>query len=126
MGKDIEMGQVYADVELFNAGDQFNVKSGKRPKQKVRSVRIKMLVDTGSTMMTLPPETIKTLGLQLTRVGSSRVADGRLVERRIFGPVTVKVFKRTMQTEAVEGSPGVPPLLGQIPLEGLELLVDAK
>ena len=44
-----------------------------------------------------------------------------------MGRSSVKVFQRTMLTEALEGAPeGMPPLLGQIPLEALDLLIDSK
>jgi len=124
--KENGMGKVWAEVELFNAGDEYMFKEGKLPAGKIRKIDVKALVDTGATMLLLPEKDIQRLGLRLSRTVKSRVADGRLVERKIYGPVTVKVFKRTMQTEAAAGAPNLPPLLGQIPLEGLDLLVDAK
>ena len=120
------MGKVFATVEVSNAGDEFEVKTGKLAASKIRKVQIETLVDTGATMLVLAPEHIQELGLQQTRLMRSRSVDGTVRDRRIFGPVTVKVGLRTMQTEAAEGTKGVPNLLGQIPLEALDLLVDSK
>lgn len=120
------MGKVHAELELSNASDDFRVKEGKASANSIRKVKINSLVDTGATMLVLPPDAIKALGLQVVRVVQGRFADGELHERRIYGPVMVKVFKRVMQTEAAEGAPNMPALLGQIPLEGLDLLVDSK
>ncbi len=121
-----DMGAVFAEIELVNSVDEANAANRKLPKSKVRRINLQMLVDTGSTMMILPEPVIKALGLKLTRTGTSRMADGRVVARKVYGPVKVRFQLRTMQTEAVAGSPGVPPLLGQIPLEALDLLVDSK
>jgi hypothetical protein len=54
------------------------------------------------------------------------LADGKLHPRRVYGPVLIRAFKRTMSVEALEAPPGVPALLGQIPLECLDLLVDSR
>ena len=119
------MGKVWAEVELFNSVDEANVKAGKLPAEGIRKTQVRALVDSGATMLVLSPESIKALGLNLTRTAQTRFADGKIHDRNIFGPVKVKVFKRTMQAEALEGMPGMPALLGQIPLEALDLLIDA-
>lgn len=121
-----EMGKVFATIEVINAGDEFNARRGKTAPASIRKIELNSLVDTGATMLVLAPEHITALGLEQTRVARSRNADGTVRDRRIFGPVTVKFGQRTMQTEAAEGAQGIPTLLGQIPLEGLDLLVDSK
>jgi predicted aspartyl protease len=126
MKKEGKMGKVYADVEVINAVDDDKSKSKEMPKEQVRKIQIKALVDTGATMLVLPPDSIKALGLRMTRVVQGRYADGKVRDRRIYGPATIRVFKRIMQAEVAEGAPNMPALLGQIPLEGLDLLVDAK
>ena len=120
------MGKVWSDVELINSVDEGIFKNGNLSAESVRKTQVRALVDSGATILVLPLESIKALGLNLTRTAQSRFADGKVHERNIYGPVKVKVFQRTMQTEALEGSPGMPPLLGQIPLEALDLLIDAK
>ena len=120
------LGKVWAEVELSNASDEFLATSGSLGTESVRKTNVRALVDCGATMLVLPLESIKALGLQLTRTARSRFADGKIHERNIYGPVKVKVFQRTMQTEALEGAPGIPALLGQIPLEALDLLIDPK
>src|SRR5438552_892203 len=98
-----EMGKVWADVKVVNAVDEGNHEQGSLPLDRVRTIDVKALVDTGATMLVLPEKDIQALGLRLTRTARSRVADGRVLERKIYGPVKVKVFQRTMYTEAVAG-----------------------
>ena len=118
-----DMGKVWSDVELTNSVDDDRRQDGSLAADKVRKTTVRALVDSGATMLVLPLESIRALGLKLTRTARSRFADGKV---HVYGPIKVKVFQRTMQTEALEGAPGMPPLLGQIPLEALDLLIDSK
>lgn len=124
--KEPDMGKVWADIELSNAAEEYMVGIGKLTKEKIRRIQVKALVDTGATIMVLPEKDILALGLQLQRTTLTRFADGKARPCKIYGPLTVKFMKRTMQTEAVCGPSNIPPLLGQIPLEGLDVLIDAK
>lgn len=122
----LKMGKVWADIEVFNSVDESNANAGKLSQKKVRRININALVDTGATMLMLPEKDIAALGLSVTRTANSRVADGRVIVRKIYGPVKIKFQQRTMQTEAVAIANDVPALLGQIPLEALDVLIDSK
>jgi predicted aspartyl protease len=120
------MGKVWVDAEVINQLDEGNARDGRLAADKVRKVLVKALVDTGATLFALPEETIKALGLQLQRTVRTRYADGKLHKRSVWGPVKLRVLKREMIIEVLAAPPGVPALIGQIPLEGLDLLVDAR
>ena len=120
------MGKVTVEIELTNANDEINERQGIKTGIAVRKASVIGLVDTGATMLVLPIDVIQKLGLTHVRKASSRVADGRVVQRGIFGPVKITVLQRDMIIEAAEGPIGVPPLLGQIPLGGLDFHVDPK
>jgi hypothetical protein len=51
-------------------------------------------------------------------------ADERKEERPVAGPVTVYAGDRFATVECIVGPPLSEPLLGQIPLEAMDLLVD--
>jgi predicted aspartyl protease len=81
-------------------------------------------VDTGAVLLVLPEDVVEHLGL--TRRGRSVVsfADDRKADRDVAGPVTVRVGNRSGVFECLVAPPTSEPLLGQIPLERLDLVVD--
>jgi len=120
------MGRVVAQVEISNLSDDDKCEEGVIRPDQVRRITIEALVDTGSTLLCLPEDQIKKLGLKFYRESISKIASGQKIVRRVFGPVNIKVMGRIDSVLAMEGKPGVPALLGQIPLEGLDLMVDSK
>ena len=78
------MGKVWSDVELSNASDEFLVTSGKLAAGSVRKTQVHALVDSGATMLVLPLESIKALGLELTRTARSRFADGTFTSAHLW------------------------------------------
>lgn len=119
------MGDVYVDVELENYDDRVLVKCGHLDGDSARRETMRLLTDTGATMLVLPEDLVDALGLE--RVGKIVVtyADERKEERPTAGVVTVRVDGRSMETRCVVGPPGSEGLLGQVVLEELDLLVDS-
>jgi predicted aspartyl protease len=90
----------------------------------VRSVEIDhALVDTGATVLSLPRRYIQQLGLSLVRERVARTVAG-LVKLRIYSVVRLTVQGRDVPTEVCEVPDDCPALIGQIPLEGLDFVVD--
>ncbi|MFN0048906.1 MAG: hypothetical protein ACKVOU_07280, partial [Cytophagales bacterium] len=54
----------------------------------------------------------------------ARLADGSLIPVEIVGPVTVKFLNRQTTVNAVVLPGNVEPLLGVIPLEGMDVIID--
>jgi clan AA aspartic protease len=120
------MGDVYVELELENYADIVLSKNGYIPKDSVRKEKVKVLADTGATMLILPEDLVDTLGLE--RFGKVIIiyADGRKEEKDTAGVLLVKVGKRSMRCDCAVFPPGNEPLLGQIILEELDLLVDCR
>jgi clan AA aspartic protease len=118
------MGEVAVEVELENAVDRDLVVQGIRQPGEVRSVRIRILADTGAVMLVLPQDLVEALGLRQKGKAIVTYADDRKEERPLAGIVTVRVGTRETSVNCVVGPPGTEPLLGQIILEALDLLVD--
>lgn len=116
------MGEVKAKIYLENAGDIALKKRGYI--DKIRALEIEGIVDTGATRMMLPQDVVETLGLDLMGKVIVRYADERQDERELAGIVKITVCDRAMGADCVVGPPLSEPLIGQIILEGLDLVVD--
>jgi len=120
------MGRVNAHVKLTNHTDLQIARRGMTPVEVVRTVEIEALVDTGATMLLLPADVVATLGLPYERMRKVRYADGRIEEIPWVGGVRLEVLGREMVCDALVAPAGATPLLGQMQLEELDLIVDAK
>ena len=119
------MGEVHVEIELENYADRILAEHGHLEDSKIRRERVRVLADSGATMLVLPQDLVEKLGL---KVKEEKVivtyADERVEERPVAGFLTVRVGDRSMGTDCVVGPPKSEPLLGQIILERLDLLVD--
>lgn len=120
------MGRVLATVEFFNAFDEDKVKDGTLKPDQVRHTTVEMLVDTGASLVSIPEADIAKLGLRVVREAVSKYANGQKAVRKIYGPVRIKVLGREDHVLVMASHPGMPALLGQLALEGLDLIVDPK
>ena len=118
------MGKVIATFTLTNYADlvaqQLKVLKG-----KPRTVEVEALVDTGATRLYLKPSIIKALGLSKTGTVNSRTTNGNR-ERGVYSPVRLEMMGRDGNFDVVDIDENVPNLMGQIPLEYLDLVVDPK
>jgi clan AA aspartic protease len=113
-------------VKLANSVDEELAARGELDPNAIRSVVIEALVDTGATMLVLPADVVQMLGLRIQGHRNVRYADGRMNPVPWVGGVKIVILGReTIVTALVEGV-GTTPLIGQIPLEELDLLVDPK
>lgn len=118
------MGEVVTTVVLENLRDRENAEAGLIARGDVRNLILPIVVDTGASQLVLPEEMVSELGLR--RVGQTIIeyADGRREERPLAGYVIVRVLNREAGVHCIVGPAGTEPLLGQVPLETLDLLVD--
>jgi clan AA aspartic protease len=120
------MGRVMPKIKLTNFNDVENARLGLRPPEEVRSVEVVALVDTGATQLVLTPEICDQLGLVPRGTRKVRYADGRGGEIPWVGGVLFEILGREMVCDALVQANATAPLIGQIPLEGLDLIVDPK
>jgi len=81
------------------------------------------LVDTGATLLSLPRRLVQQLGLKRGRTRTARTAAG-VVEFGIYGAVRLTVQERDCIVEVAEIPDDCPVLIGQLPLEALDFVVD--
>jgi clan AA aspartic protease len=113
-------------ITLTNSYDEEDVTRGHRKTADVRSTEIEALVDTGATMMVLPADAVSRLGLLPAGYRKVRYADGRVAEVPWVSGIRITILGRETVINALVEATGTTPLIGQIPLEELDLLVDPK
>ena len=113
-------------MRVENLEDMLRAKRGDIPTEQVRTIEIKdALVDTGSTVLSLPKRTIRQLGLAFlfTRRGTTTTGFRTV---KIYSPVRLTIGGRDCVVEVAEVSDKTPALIGQVPLEILDFVVDPK
>jgi len=118
------MGKVIVKIKLTNQGDLVTARR-KLSKAKPRSVEVEALVDTGATRLYLKPSVIKALGLEKVDEVISQTTNGPK-RRSVHEPVRLEIEGRYGSFDVVDVGENVPNLLGQIPLEYLDFVVDSK
>jgi predicted aspartyl protease len=120
----VTMGKVVTAAKIENLADQLKVRDGALPADQVRRVEVADAVaDTGATMLSLPRRIIQQLGLQLHRTRTAKTTGGNF-SFGIYEPVRLTVLDRDCVIEVAEVSDDCPVLIGQVPLELLDLIVD--
>jgi len=118
------MGKVIVRLRLTNYLD-LELKRLKVRKDKPRAVETDALVDTGPTRLYLRTSVIKALGLKKQGEVQSKTTNG-VRRRAVYSAARLDLMARNGAFEVVEVDDDVPNLLGQIPLEYLDLVVDPK
>jgi len=120
------MGRVVTEALIENLEDLWAAKRGLIAADQVRRVTVsEALVDTGATLLSLPTSVIRQLGL--TRTGSKQVRSSKglaVADRYEFVRLTIQ--GRDCPVDVLEVPDGVPVLIGQIPLEHLDFVVDLR
>ncbi len=120
------MGRVLTEVIIENFQDLYAVKLGVlRPDQVRRVVVGDALVDSGASILSLPTRLIRQLGLD--KRGTKRVTTSKGVcEADKYEAVRLTIQGRDCPVDVLEVPDDVPVLVGQIPLENLDLVVDPR
>jgi clan AA aspartic protease len=120
------MGLVYADLELINGDDLALLRRGHVTEGEVRRMVVNALVDSGALMLTINEEIKTQLGLQQVDTRSAQLADGTVLELPVVGPVEVRFANRRTSVDAMVLPGNSEPLLGAIPMEDMDVLVDPQ
>ena len=117
------MGLVYTDIELINADDLAMVRRYKIGEDEVKSMTVKMMVDTGSVYMCINENVQEQLQLAVLERRKGQLADGSIVEYDVAGPIEVRFKNRRCVVDAMVLPGDNEMLLGAIPLEDMDILV---
>jgi len=117
------MGLVHAEITLKNAGDVINVRRNLIKEPEIRKTVVQAVVDTGAMTLVINEQMRQHLGLGIVGSKVATLANNVKETVKIAEPVEVHWRNRSMTCEPwVVGSGRI--LLGAIPLENMDLIVD--
>lgn len=120
----VTMGKVTVPAVIENLDDLWKVDDGELTREGVRRVSVEdALVDTGAMMLSVPKRIVAVLGLKPFRKRTVRTVGG-IVETTLYSGVRLTVQGREFHCDVAEIPDDCPVLIGQIPLEGLDFVVD--
>jgi clan AA aspartic protease len=118
------MGKVIVSATLENVYDLHEVTVGSRAADAVRRADVSdALVDTGASTLSVPQRLVQQLGLKPLRTRQARTSAGA-VTLQVYGTVRLTVQGRDCTCDVVEFPDDCPVLIGQVPLELLDFVVD--
>jgi clan AA aspartic protease len=118
------MGLIHADILLQNSADVVMVNRGIITDDKVRQMNVKSLVDTGAITLTINEDIAKQLDLDVQYQVDIELADGTQGRGDVVGPVNIRFENRMTACLALVLPGATDVLLGAIPLEGMDVLID--
>jgi predicted aspartyl protease len=120
------MGRVIVTAKIENLGDLHLVETGYLPADQVRSVEVNdAVVDTGARILSMPRRLIEQLGLRPTR-SRMPMTTTETTTVRVSGTVRLTIQGRECPTDVSQVPDECPVLVGQIPLEFLDFVVDLR
>lgn len=119
-------GRVLTEATIEHLEDLWDVKCGRLPPDQVRRVTVSdALVDTGATTLALPARLIRQLGLS-KRYRKRATSSTGIGDVDVYEAVRLTIQGREMSVDPMEVPDDVPVLIGQIPLEFLDLVPDPR
>ncbi len=121
------MGIVYAEVELLNGADVVDQRrKGRGGNGRVRSVRVRAMADSGATLLSINEAVRAQLGLEPIDYQLGELADGTRLRLPLVGPIEVRFQGRRTMVEALVLPAEQEVLLGAIPMEAMDVVVDPR
>jgi len=118
------MGHVYADITLLNAVDVVLAQRGDLSEENVRTVEVNAMVDSGAMTLTINEKIAEQLGLAVQKRTTVVLADGSHRECDYVGPVHIHFDNRLASCLALVLPGADEILLGVIPLEEMDVIID--
>jgi clan AA aspartic protease len=118
------MGQVFADITLKNAMDVANVKRGTIKASEVRETAVRAMADTGAGTLVINEWVQAKLGLEIVSRKRATLANNQREICKVAEAVEVNWKDRSMICRPLVISGDGDVLLGAIPLEDMDLLVN--
>ena len=120
------MGRVLAEAMIENLKDILKAEDGELAPDRIRRCTVTdALVDTGATMLSLPTSLIKQLGLNKYSTRRVRSATG-VADANLYAAVRLTIQDRFCTMDVMEVPDDTPVLIGQLPLEQLDFVVDLQ
>ena len=120
------VGKTVVSAKIENVMDLYAASQGQIPDEQVRRVEVTdALVDTGATQLGMPKRLIDQLGIPQFSTGRALTTGGYRTFP-VYGPVRLTIQGRICSIDVSEVSDECPVLIGYVPLELLDFVVDPR
>ena len=120
------MGHTYTDIELISVDDLVLHRHGFLTEDRIKRMRVTALVDSGAYLLVINDNIRQQLDLPFIEEQTMRLADDSERRVEIVGPVEVRFENRSTTVRAAVFPGDAEPLLGVIPMEDMDVLIDSK
>ena|SRR5437016_5022421 len=121
-----QMGLVYADIELVSGDDLVLHRHGFLKEDKIKRLRVSALVDSGAYMLVINERIKDQLDLAVIETQVFRLANESEIRADVVGPVEIRFENRSTTVRAAVLPGDIEVLLGSIPMEDMDVVIDPK
>ena len=118
------MGVFMEEITLENVIDRGLADHGHIKDSEVRTLTVEAMPNTGARTLVINEEVREKLGLGIDGEVRSTIADGTAANYPLTEPVKIRWKNRSTTLSAVVVANAKKVLLGALPLEGMDLIVD--
>jgi len=118
------MGLTRAEIELISSDDLALARKGLIKKTAIKKLKVKALVDSGAYMLVINENIKRQLDLVVLGKETALLADGSERELEVVGPIEIRFKTRRTMVDALVVPNNAEVLLGAIPLEGMDVIID--
>lgn len=120
------MGLIKTNIELINSYDIISFKKGNISKDKIQKITVEALVDSGAYMLCINENILHQLGLEIIDKRPAVLADGSIKDLNVVAPIEVRFENRRTVTQGLVLPGDSQVLLGSIPMEDLDVIIEPK
>ena len=118
------MGTFKEEITLENILDRGFAKHGYIKEDEIRTIKVEAMPDTGAWTLVINEEVRQKLGLEIEETSESTLADGKTDTYKVTESVKIRWKNRSTALPAVVVPNTKTILLGALPLEAMDLMVD--
>jgi len=118
------MGHVNVQLTLKNLDDAKRAKKGEMPEHEIRKTTVTAMVDTGATTLVINKKLFQELGLEVMDEQLITFANDAKELCKLTEPVGIYCNNRFVAMQALVVEEASEVLLGVLPLEGMDFIVD--
>ena|SRR5689334_16207740 len=118
------MGTFHADLTLINGIDVGFAKKKVIGEEEIKQINVRALVDTGSYMMAINENIQSILQLNVVDSRKAQLANGEMIDCDVVEGLVVRFQNRSTMCRAMVLPGDAEVLLGMIPLEDMDVLID--
>jgi clan AA aspartic protease len=120
------MSLVHAEIELINGGDLAMVQKKLMNSGEIKQIKVKALVDKRFLMLFINEKIQEKLQFPVVKKRKAQMANGHIIECDVVAPVELRFKNRQTTCRAMVLPGDAEVLLGAIPFEDMDVLIDAQ